>query len=185
MKRAAEFKLVVLDRDGTINRDSTDYIKNAEEWVALPGALAAIGQLTQAGWTVCVASNQSGIGRELFGIVDLHGIHEKLQREVALHSGHIAGFYFCPHKPEDGCDCRKPKPGLLEEIAGRYDADMDGVPVIGDSASDLQAAEAIGARPILVRSGNGRKALREYYKDKSVEVYNDLAAAVDALLTDE
>jgi len=185
MKRRAEFKLVVLDRDGTINRDSADYIKNADEWRPLPGALEAIAQLTQAGWTVCVATNQSGIGRGLLSIDDLHHIHEKMQREVALHGGNIAGIYFCPHTPEDGCHCRKPKPGLLEEISERCNVDMLDVPVIGDSVRDLQAAAAIGARPILVCTGNGHDAMRTGFKGRQLEVYDDLAAAVAALIADE
>lgn len=178
----SSFKLVILDRDGTINRDSPDYIKNAEEFKPLPRSLEAIAKLCNHGWTVCIASNQSGIGRGLFSIVDLHGIHARLQRELDELGGHIEGFYFCPHTPDDDCDCRKPKPGLLEEIAGRYEISLAGVPVIGDSERDLQAARAVDARPILVRTGNGRRALRDFYEDGKVEVYDDLAAAVDALL---
>ncbi|MDH3647103.1 MAG: D-glycero-beta-D-manno-heptose 1,7-bisphosphate 7-phosphatase [Gammaproteobacteria bacterium] len=185
MSASRDLKLVVLDRDGTINRDSANYIKSAAEWKALPHSLEAIAQLCHAGWTVCVASNQSGIGRGLFTIVDLHEIHAKMQSEIESFGGHIAGFYFCPHTPDDDCDCRKPKPGLLHEIAARFGVDMTDVPVIGDSERDLQAAEAVGARPILVRTGNGRRELREHYKDGEVEVYGDLAAAVSALLAEE
>lgn len=182
MKRPTDLRLVIVDRDGTINRDSAEHIRSADQWKPLPGALAAIARLCQAGWTVCVASNQSGIGRGLFTIADLHGITEKMQREVEMLGGHIAGFYFCPHTPDDGCDCRKPRPGLLEEIAARYDADLQDVPVIGDSARDLEAARAIGARPILVRTGNGCKTWHDHSSDHGVEVYNDLAAAADALI---
>ncbi|MDH3588669.1 MAG: HAD-IIIA family hydrolase, partial [Gammaproteobacteria bacterium] len=130
MSARTGFKLAILDRDGTINRDSADYIKNPDEWKALPRSLDAIGRLCHAGWTVCVASNQSGIGRGLFSIVDLHAIHEKMQRELAPYGGHIEGFYFCPHTPDDECDCRKPKAGLMHEIADRYRMELDGVPVI-------------------------------------------------------
>lgn len=177
-------KLVILDRDGTINRDSVDYIKSAAEMKALPHSLDAIGKLCRAGWTVCVATNQSGIGRGLFTIIDLHEMHEKLQSELEPHGGEIAGFYYCPHRPDDNCDCRKPKPGLLHDIAARYSQTLHDVPVIGDSERDLQAAEAVGARPILVRTGNGKRALREYFRDREIEVYDNLAAAVDALLAE-
>ncbi len=184
MSDASKPKLVILDRDGTINRDSPDYIKHADEWKALPRSLDAIGRLCQEGWTVCIASNQSGIGRGLFSVVDLHAMHQKMQRELQSHGGQVDSVYFCPHRPDDGCDCRKPEPGLLYEIGGRYGVSLAGVPVIGDSERDLQAAEAVGARPILVRTGNGRRAIREYFRDRDVEVYDDLAAAVDALLKD-
>jgi len=184
MSGPGALKLVILDRDGTINRDSVDYVKTAREWRALPGSLEAIGKLFRAGWTVCIATNQSGIGRGLFTIVDLHDMHEKMRQELAKLGGEIAGIYFCPHRPDDDCDCRKPGPGLLEEIARRYSSSLQGVPVIGDSERDLQAAEAVGARPILVRTGNGRRVAQEYFKDRDVEVYDDLAAAAEVLLAE-
>ncbi|MBT8135633.1 MAG: D-glycero-beta-D-manno-heptose 1,7-bisphosphate 7-phosphatase [Gammaproteobacteria bacterium] len=183
MSSASGARLVILDRDGTINRDSVDYVKSASEWNALPRALEAIGRLCRAGWTVCVATNQSGIGRGLFSISDLHEMHQKMRGELATHGGEIDGIYFCPHVPDDRCDCRKPKPGLLQQIATRYRRNLAGVPVIGDSERDLLSAESAGARPILVRTGNGRRTLRENRRD-DVEVYDDLAAAVDALLTE-
>ncbi len=185
MIRPADFKLVVLDRDGTINRDSPQYVKNANEWDALPGALEAIAQLSQAGWTVCVATNQSGIGRGLFTIVDLHSMHDKMRRQVEALGGQIASVYFCPHTPDDNCACRKPAPGLLEEISTRYKVSLRDVPVIGDSSRDLQAAEAVDARPILVRTGNGSKTLKTEYKNCAIEVYDDLGAAAAALIAEE
>lgn len=178
------FKLVILDRDGTINRDSVDYVKNAGEWKPLPRALEAIGKLCRAGWTVCVATNQSGVGRGLFSIGDLHEMHEKMRQELARHGGEINSIHFCPHVPDDDCDCRKPAPGLLHQIAARYGKPLDGVPVIGDSQRDLQAAEAVGARPILVRTGNGKRVMRAYLKGRDIEVYDDLAAAAEALLNE-
>lgn len=183
MSGATAARLVILDRDGTINRDSVDYVKNASEWKALPDALEAIGKLCRAGWTVCVATNQSGIGRGLFSIDDLHEMHKKMHSELAAHGGEIDGIYFCPHVPDDRCDCRKPKPGLLRQIAVRYRCKLDGVPVIGDSERDIRAAETAGARPILVRTGNGKRTLREG-RVGEVEVYDDLAAAVEALLAE-
>lgn len=185
MSNRRDIKLVVLDRDGTINRDSKDFIKSADEWQALPGSPEAIARLCHAGWTVCVASNQSGIGRGLLTVVDLHEIHVKMQDAVESLGGHIAGFYFCPHTPDDGCVCRKPLPGLLEEIASRFSVAMENVPVIGDSQRDLQAAQAISARPILVRTGNGVETLEAHYGDQHIEVYDDLAAAADALIGNE
>ncbi|NNF66298.1 MAG: D-glycero-beta-D-manno-heptose 1,7-bisphosphate 7-phosphatase [Gammaproteobacteria bacterium] len=185
MSKQRGTKLVVLDRDGTINRDSDAFIKSAAEWEALPGSLEAITRLFLTGWTVCVASNQSGIGRGLFTVVDLHDIQAKMQHEIELLGGQIAGFYYCPHTPDDGCSCRKPLPGLLEEIAKRFAIELDDVPMIGDSLRDLQAAEAVAARPILVRTGNGMTTLQEHYQDREIEVYDDLSAAVDALIAEE
>lgn len=185
MRARSELKLVVLDRDGTINRDSKDFIKSADEWVPLPGSLEAIAQLCRSDWTVCVASNQSGVGRGLFTISDLYGMQAKMQSEVEALGGEIAGFYYCPHAPDDGCLCRKPLPGLLSEIAERFSVTMENVPVIGDSLRDLQAAEACGARPILVKTGNGAETLKSHYQNKDIENYDDLAAAAAALLAEE
>ncbi len=176
-------RLVVLDRDGVINLDSDDYIKSAQEWHAIPGSLEAIARLNHAGWRVVVASNQSGIGRGLFDFEALGGIHDKMQRQLAELGGRIDGIFFCPHEPADDCACRKPKPGLLKDIGRRFQADMRGVPLIGDSLRDLQAAAAVKAMPILVRTGKGRSnedAVREAMPE--VPVFDDLAAAVVDLL---
>lgn len=181
MSREPNFRLAVLDRDGTINRDSPDYIKNADEWRALPGSLEAIARLTHAGWTVTVATNQSGLGRGLFTITDLHAIHARMANELATHGGELSGVFFCPHVPDDDCACRKPRDGLLRSIGERFDCDLSDVPVIGDSERDLQAALAVGARPMLVRTGNG-KAATQFYRSRNIEVFDDLAAAVEALL---
>ncbi|MBT8130986.1 MAG: D-glycero-beta-D-manno-heptose 1,7-bisphosphate 7-phosphatase [Gammaproteobacteria bacterium] len=178
-------KLVVLDRDGTINRDSDEFIKNVSEWEPLPGSIEAIASLCQAGWTVVVASNQSGLGRGLFSIVDLHDIHATLQNQVEALGGHIAGFYYCPHTPDEQCRCRKPRPGLLEDISHRFNVDLRNVPIIGDSFRDLQAASAIGARPVLVLTGNGEKTLQEHFADKPTEVYDNLADAAAALIAEQ
>lgn len=175
-------KLVILDRDGVINHDSDAYIKSPEEWIPIPGSLDAISRLNHAGYHVVVATNQSGLARGLFDIDHLNAIHEKLYEELARVGGHIDSIFFCPHGPDDGCDCRKPKPGLLNQISERLDMDMDGVPAIGDSLRDLQAADAVGADPMLVLTGKGQKTKNELKEFKDVPVYEDLAAAVDALL---
>lgn len=176
-------KLVVLDRDGVINEDSPDYIKSAAEWHAIPGSLEAIARLNHAGWRVVIATNQSGIGRGLFDFEALGGIHDKMQRQLADLGGRIDGIFFCPHQPDDECDCRKPKAGLLKDAGRRLQVDMQGVPFIGDSKRDLQAAVAAGALPILVRTGNGaavEATVLETMPD--VQIYDDLASAVAALL---
>lgn len=173
-------RLVVLDRDGVINADSPDYIKSADEWRALPESLEAISKLHRAGFTVIVASNQSGLGRGLFSAEALESIHQKMLQEVRRHGGDIAAIYFCPHRPDDQCDCRKPRPGLLQQIARDWKVSMQDVPVIGDSARDLEAARAIGARPILVLTGNGEKTRAS--GDPVNEVFGNLSLAADALI---
>lgn len=177
-------KLIILDRDGVINEDSDDYIKSPEEWVPIPGSLQAIARLTQAGYRIVVASNQSGLARGLFDRDTLQRIHDKMHRAVSATGGAIEAIFFCPHGPDDGCECRKPKPGLLREIAVNLQVDLRGVPAVGDSLRDIQAAQAVGARPILVRTGKGASAVAEGKGLAGVEVYADLAAAADALLRD-
>lgn len=173
-------KLVVLDRDGTINRDSAAYIKSPDEWIPLPGSAEAIARLNRAGFTVAVASNQSGLARGLFDEAALASIHEKMHAVVGQAGGEIDRIVWCPHHPDDGCDCRKPRPGLLHRLAEHYGIGLEGVPVIGDSARDLEAARAVGARPVLVRTGNGRRTEAEGEAGEA-EVYDDLAAAAAAL----
>lgn len=176
-------KLIILDRDGVINHDSPDYIKSPQEWQPIEGSLAAIARLSNAGYQVTIATNQSGIGRSLFDFDALFAMHDKLTRLVAELGGQVHGVFFCPHTPEDGCDCRKPKPGLLQDIGRRFQSDLKAVPVVGDSLRDIQAAQAVSARPILVHTGNGADALRENEALlRDIEQYEDLAAAVDVLL---
>ena len=177
-------KLVVLDRDGVINHDSDDFIKSEEEWCPIEGSADAIGRLNAAGFTVAVATNQSGIGRGLLSETDLAAIHGKMQHHAELAGGRIDKIVYCPHLPDEGCDCRKPRPGLLQQLTAHYSIGMQGVPVIGDSERDLLAAAAVGARPILVLTGNGRKTRAALAPADSVEVYDDLAAAVDALVAE-
>jgi len=173
-------RLVILDRDGVINQESEAFIKTPEEWIPLPGSIEAIARIYKSGYTVVVASNQSGIARHLFSLDTLAAIHGRMKREVEAAGGKIDSIFFCPHGPKEGCDCRKPKPGLFRQIAARYGVALEGIPMIGDSERDLQAARAVGGRPMLVKTGNGLKTLDE---DHDVEeVYDDLAAAVAQLL---
>jgi len=176
-------RLLVLDRDGVINQDSKDFVKSAQEWLPLPGSIEAIAALSKAGFTVTVASNQSGLARGLFDRRALRAMHRKLRRLVAVAGGRVDRIVVCPHGPDDGCSCRKPAPGLLQRLGKHYGAPMAGVPVIGDSLRDLQAAVAVGAQPILVLSGNGRKTLASLRGELAdTPVYEDLAAAAQALL---
>ena len=178
-------KLVILDRDGVINYDSDAYIKNPDEWKQIPGSLEAVVRLNQAGYRVVLATNQSGIGRGLFEMATLNAIHDKMHRAVGLAGGRIDAVFFCPHTADAQCECRKPKPGMLEEIGRRFRVGMTGVPAIGDSARDLQAAETVGAQPLLVLTGKGEKTLRAGEFPKNTAIFPDLAFAVAALLADE
>ncbi len=175
-------KLVILDRDGTINHEREDYIKSSDEWVPLPGALEAIARLNHAGWHVVVATNQSGIGRGLFEMATLNAIHDKMHLAVGQAGGRINAVFYCPHAQEADCGCRKPKPGLLEEISRRFGRSLAGVPSIGDSMRDLQAAVAVGAQPILVLTGKGAKTQRDGGLPAGTAVHPDLAAAVKSII---
>lgn len=169
-------KLVILDRDGTINHDSPDYIKSPAEWEPIAGSLEAIARMQQADYRVAVATNQSGIGRGLFDTRALFAIHDKLQRALGQVGGRIDAFFFCPHKPDDGCRCRKPQPGMLLEAARRFNVAIEDVFVVGDSRKDLDAAMAAGARPVLVLTGNGASTQKEANLPRGTAVYPDLAA---------
>jgi D-glycero-D-manno-heptose 1,7-bisphosphate phosphatase len=174
-------KLIILDRDGVINHDSDLYIKSPEEWVPIPGSLDAIARLNQWGYRVAVCTNQSGIGRGLFDMDTLNAIHEKMIKAAAHAGGTIDAVFFCPHTNADNCDCRKPKPGMLMEIAARYNVSLAGVPVIGDSLRDLQSALAVGAQPMLVLTGKGKKTKLDPALPEGTPVFPDLAAAVKKL----
>lgn len=178
-------KLIILDRDGVINHDSDLYIKNPDEWEAIPGSLEAIARLNQEGYRVVVATNQSGIGQGLFDMDTLNAIHEKLVRSLADIGGRVEGIFFCPHISADNCDCRKPKAGLMREIATRFNIEkMKDIPVIGDSLRDLQAALEVGAKPMLVLTGKGRKTLKDPALPKGIPHFADLAEAVEQILKD-
>jgi len=176
-------RLVILDRDGVINRDSPDFVKSADEWIPLPGSIQAIADLSAAGFTVAVASNQSGLARGLVDRAALRAMHRKLRRLVGRQGGRVDRIVVCPHGPDDDCECRKPKAGLLLRLARHYRCDLDGVAIIGDSLRDLQAAARIGARPVLVRTGNGRTTEKQLRGEPAgTEEFDDLAAASAALL---
>jgi D-glycero-D-manno-heptose 1,7-bisphosphate phosphatase len=175
-------QLIILDRDGVINEDSDEYIKSPSEWKPIRGSLEAIARLHRAGWRVVVATNQSGIARRLFDLDTLARIHKTMHQRVVENGGLIDAVFFCPHVPADNCDCRKPRPGMLLDIAERLHIELDKVPAIGDSLRDIQAAQAAGARPILVKTGKGFGTVSNPDLDPGVPVYEDLYSAVDALL---
>lgn len=171
---------IILDRDGVINHDSPNFIRSPEQWIPLPGALEAIARLTAAGHCVGVATNQSGLARGLFDAGALDAMHAKLHRQLAPLGGRIDHIAVCPHGPASYCDCRKPKPGLLLQLARYWDLqDLVDVPVVGDSARDLEAAHSCGARPVLVRTGNGGRTEASPAATLATAVYPDLAAFVD------
>jgi D-glycero-D-manno-heptose 1,7-bisphosphate phosphatase len=182
VEKTRAVKLIVLDRDGTINHDSEQFIKSPDEWRPIPGSLEAIARLNHAGYRVVVATNQSGIGRGLFDMATLNAIHEKMHRALSHVGGRIDAIFYCPHTADATCDCRKPKPGLLKEAGRRFNADMRGLPVIGDGLRDLQAAESVGSQPMLVLTGKGEKTLRDGSFPPSTVIFPDLAFAVSALL---
>ena len=170
-------KLVILDRDGVINFDSDQYVKSPSEWRPLPGSIEAIARLNQNGYRVAVATNQSGIGRGLFDMATLNAINDKMMEMVFRQGGRIDALFFCPHTADENCNCRKPRTGMLEEIATRFHADLKGVPAIGDSLRDLQAADAVGALPILVLTGKGKLTQEQGGMPKKTLVFEDLAEA--------
>lgn len=174
-------KLIVLDRDGTINYDSDQYIKSPAEWKPIPGSLEAIARLNHGGWRVVLATNQSGLARGLFDMATLNAIHAEMHRAVAHAGGRIDAIFFCPHAADANCACRKPKPGMLHEIARRLNVELAGVPVVGDSLKDLQAAAAVGARPMLVLTGKGKRTREAGELPPGTEIYPDLAAVAARL----
>jgi len=174
-------KLIILDRDGVINYDSDQFIKSPQEWRPIEGSMEAIALLNQWGWRVVVATNQSGVGRGLFDMDTLAAIHDKMHRTVAQAGGRIDAIFFCPHAADSKCACRKPKPGMLLEIAERFNVDLDDVPVVGDSLRDLQSAVAAGAQPVLVRTGKGGKTEADPELPPGTPVHDNLAAYVRAL----
>ena len=175
-------KLVILDRDGVINEDSDQFIKTPEEWRPIPGSLQAIARLTQAGYRVVVASNQSGIGRGLFDMATHNAINDKMYTALAQVGGRIDALFYCPHPAEANCSCRKPKPGMFDDIARRFNTSLAGIPSIGDSLRDMQASAAAGAQPVLVLTGKGAKTKAAGGLPDDTQVYDDLAAAVRAMI---
>ena len=174
-------KLLMLDRDGVINYDSDAYIKSVEEWTPLPGSVEAIAQLSKAGWTVAVATNQSGIARGYYDIATLDAMHQRLRALVAEQGGELGLIVYCPHGPDEGCDCRKPKPGLLKTIAAHYQVELARVWFVGDSISDLEAAKAVDCQPVLVKTGKGEKTLGKNLPVGTL-IFDDLAAIAAELI---
>jgi len=174
-------KLVILDRDGTINHDSDDFIKSPEEWRPIKGSLEGIARLTQAGYRVVVATNQSGIARGLLDTRTLFAIHDALQRAAAQVGGRIDAFFFCPHAADAACQCRKPRPGMLLEVARRFNVSLAGVYMVGDAQRDLEAAAAAGARPVLVLTGRGAETRDAGNLPPGTRVFSDLGAFAEHL----
>ena len=174
-------KLIILDRDGVINHDSDAYIKSPEEWRALPGSLEALARMSQAGYRVVVATNQAGVARGLFDLATLGAIHTKMHQAVIQAGGRIEAIFFCPHSPDAGCDCRKPKPGMLIEILKRFKVAPRDVFVVGDSLRDLTAAEAAGCVPVLVLTGKGKATFAQGALPTATRVRADLAAVAAEL----
>ena len=175
-------KLVILDRDGVINYDSEHFIKSPAEWKPLPGSLEAIAKLTQAGYRVVVATNQSGIGRGLFDMDTLNAMHNKMHRAAQTLGGRIDAVFYCPHAADANCGCRKPRPGMLQRIADCFNTGLAGIPAVGDSLRDLEAAAAVGALPILVLTGKGERTQAQETLPEGTLVFADLAAAVEHIL---
>ncbi|HXF80238.1 MAG TPA: D-glycero-beta-D-manno-heptose 1,7-bisphosphate 7-phosphatase [Usitatibacter sp.] len=175
-------KLAILDRDGVINFDSDLFIKSPAEWRPIPGSIEAIARMNQNGYRVAVATNQSGIGRGLFDMATFNAINDKMMEMVFRHGGRIDALFFCPHTAAEECSCRKPRTGMLEEIATRFHTDLKGVPFVGDALKDMQAAEAVGALPMLVLTGKGRVTQEQGGMPKKTLVFEDLADAARHLI---
>lgn len=174
-------KLLILDRDGVINHDSDAYIKSVEEWVPIPGSIEAIAALSKAGWTVAIATNQSGIARGYYDLATLDAMHARLRSLVAQQGGEVGLIVYCPHGPDEGCDCRKPRPGMLHTIARHYAVDLQGLWFVGDSKGDLQAAAAVDCQPVLVMTGKGRRTLDGELPAGTL-IFDDLAAVAAELI---
>jgi len=177
-------RLVMIDRDGVINEDSGEFIKSVAEWRPIAGSLEAIASLHRAGWQVAVVTNQSGVGRGLYDEATLGEIHEHMRSRVRAAGGELAGVYYCPHLPDAGCDCRKPKPGMFRALERELGVSVVGAPYIGDRMSDIEAAEAVGAKPMLVRTGTGAATVA-LLGARRVPVFDDLAAAARSLLAEK
>lgn len=177
-------KLIIIDRDGVINHDSDAYIKSEEEWQPIDGSLEAIARLNHGGYTVVVASNQSGLARGYFDIETLSAMHRKMDEMLSKVGGQVDAIFYCPHGPDDGCSCRKPKPGMLLDIGQRFNVSLKDVVFIGDSISDIKAASNANAKSMLVRTGKGVKAEKILHAEgkSDIPVYDDLATAVTAIL---
>lgn len=176
---------IVLDRDGVINRDADDFIKSVAEWVPLPGSIEAIAKLSQAGYNLVVATNQSGLGRGLFDLDDLEAMHRKMENLIQDAGGNLAGIFYCPHTPQDNCNCRKPRSGLFDSIEVEFACDLSGAYAVGDSLRDLEVAIKKNCRPILVLTGKGKKTqeqIRSKQAFKDIPVFANLQAFTQHLI---
>lgn len=182
MNKPVQPKLIILDRDGVVNEDSDDYIKSVEEWIPVPGSIEAICELSKAGYVITIATNQSGIGRGFYHLETLHAMHEKMENLVKSGGGHIQGVYYCPHLPGEGCDCRKPDIGLIRQIEESTGLSAVGAPFVGDSISDIEAAQKAHCQPILVRSGKGERTLKKLVENHGIPVFTNLLAYTQHLL---
>lgn len=175
-------KLIVLDRDGVINYDSDNYIKTVDEWIPLPGSMEAIGKLTQAGYKIAVATNQSGISRGYFSIETLNAMHDKMIKLADEHGGKFDFIAYCPHGPDDGCDCRKPLPGLIHQIENTLGLSVKECYMVGDSLRDLEAGVAAGMKPVLVKTGKGERTIEKGFQLGDVMIKQDLFELVESLI---
>ncbi len=179
-------KFIILDRDGVINDESKDYIKSPEEWQPIPGSLEAIALLCEAGYTIVVATNQSGVGRGYYTEAVLAQIHQKMLACAKARGGTIDRIFYCPHHPDEQCLCRKPAIGLLTQIADAYQINLTNIIAIGDSLRDIQSAEKAGCKPILVLTGKGKQTLKDNPQLRNkIPIFADLLAAVKALLKED
>jgi D-glycero-D-manno-heptose 1,7-bisphosphate phosphatase len=178
-------KLVVLDRDGVINLDSDYFVKSPDEWIPIPGSLEAIAMLNHAGYRVVVASNQSGIGRGLFEMSALNAMHQKMHKALMSLGGRVDAVFFCPHTAAENCGCRKPKAGMLHQIAERFAVDLRGVPIVGDSLRDLEAGIAVGCVPHLVKTGKGVRTMEKGGLPSETRVHDDLHAFAEIFLAEQ
>ena len=176
-------KLVILDRDGVINQDSANFIKNPNEWIAISGRLEAIALVNQSGYRVAIATNQSGVSRGLFDMATLNSIHDKMHRELAAVGGRVDAVFYCPHSADDNCDCRKPKTGMIKEIAKRFSVELNQVFAVGDALRDIQAFSNSGCKTILVRTGKGEETLSNGNLPDNITICADLSEAVQHIIS--
>jgi D-glycero-D-manno-heptose 1,7-bisphosphate phosphatase len=183
-------KLIILGRDGILNRFREDHVKEPSEWEPIPGALEAVAKLNHAGWHVVVATNQAGIGRGMIDMSAVNAVHLHMMKMLATKGGRLDAVFFCPHTRDDGCDCRKPLPGMMHDIAQRYGADLSQVPMVADTLRDLEAAQAAGCPPHLVKSGRANLVSEAELAQwaaavPGTAVHDDLASFASYLLQQE
>jgi D-glycero-D-manno-heptose 1,7-bisphosphate phosphatase len=181
------YRHVILDRDGVLNREAPEsgYIREPGEFFWLPGALEALALLRGAGLRISVATNQSGVGRGLMTLTQLEAIHARMRNEAAANGGALDTVLFCPHAPDDGCECRKPAPGLIREALARSGIGAAESLVVGDDRRDLEAASRAGVKAALVRTGKGRKTETLLRGGEKVPTYDDLPQLARAILGEQ